>query len=161
MRASPFSLLAIVAASMLAAAPVLATDHGEDHGKGHGNGHGKGHDKAEKHEVERHGHREIAPGAYFDDRHRTVVRTYYAEPRHCPPGLAKKHNGCMPPGQAKKWHVGQPLPRTVVYAPVPQPVLVQLPPVPTGYRYVNVSGDILLVALGSMMVVDGINGLMR
>ena len=20
----------------------------------------------------------------------------------CPPGLAKKHNGCMPPGQAKK-----------------------------------------------------------
>jgi len=26
----------------------------------------------------------------------------------CPPGLAKKHNGCMPPGQAKKlYHVGQ------------------------------------------------------
>jgi len=22
--------------------------------------------------------------------------------RNCPPGLAKKHNGCMPPGQAKK-----------------------------------------------------------
>ena len=21
---------------------------------------------------------------------------------HCPPGLAKKHNGCQPPGQAKK-----------------------------------------------------------
>ena len=25
----------------------------------------------------------------------------------CPPGLAKKHNGCMPPGQAKKLRVGQ------------------------------------------------------
>jgi hypothetical protein len=26
----------------------------------------------------------------------------------CPPGLAKKHNGCMPPGQAKKmFRVGQ------------------------------------------------------
>ncbi len=26
----------------------------------------------------------------------------------CPPGLAKKHNGCMPPGQAKKlYKVGQ------------------------------------------------------
>ena len=30
----------------------------------------------------------------------------------CPPGLAKKHNGCMPPGQARKlargqrWHNG-------------------------------------------------------
>lgn len=27
---------------------------------------------------------------------------------HCPPGLAKKNNGCMPPGQAKKlYNVGQ------------------------------------------------------
>jgi hypothetical protein len=25
----------------------------------------------------------------------------------CPPGLAKKHNGCMPPGQAKKLYRGQ------------------------------------------------------
>lgn len=25
----------------------------------------------------------------------------------CPPGLAKKHNGCMPPGQAKKYYRGQ------------------------------------------------------
>ena len=26
----------------------------------------------------------------------------------CPPGLAKKHNGCMPPGQAKKlYSIGQ------------------------------------------------------
>jgi hypothetical protein len=24
----------------------------------------------------------------------------------CPPGLAKKHNGCMPPGQAKKYGRG-------------------------------------------------------
>ena len=25
----------------------------------------------------------------------------------CPPGLAKKNNGCLPPGQAKKLHRGQ------------------------------------------------------
>ena len=25
----------------------------------------------------------------------------------CPPGLAKKHNGCMPPGQARKLYRGQ------------------------------------------------------
>ena len=25
----------------------------------------------------------------------------------CPPGLAKKHNGCLPPGQARKLHRGQ------------------------------------------------------
>ncbi len=30
---------------------------------------------------------------------------------NCPPGLAKKHNGCLPPGQAKKlYNVGQRLP---------------------------------------------------
>ena len=155
MRATllPSGLLAVLFAAALVAAPAHAKPHGEGHGK-------------DKHEHEDkakdgHGHRDVVQGAYFDDRHRTVVRTYYAEPRHCPPGLAKKHNGCMPPGQAKKWRVGERLPTTVVYTAVPQPVLVQLPPVPTGYRYVNVTGDILLVALGSMMVVDGINGLMR
>lgn len=31
--------------------------------------------------------------------------------RGCPPGLAKKNNGCMPPGQAKKlYNVGQRFP---------------------------------------------------
>ena len=30
----------------------------------------------------------------------------------CPPGLAKKNNGCLPPGQAKKlYNVGQRFPR--------------------------------------------------
>ena len=29
----------------------------------------------------------------------------------CPPGLARKHNGCMPPGQAKKlYNIGQRFP---------------------------------------------------
>jgi hypothetical protein len=34
-----------------------------------------------------------------------IVREYYVEQfrsSRCPTGLAKKHNGCMPPGQAKK-----------------------------------------------------------
>ena len=31
----------------------------------------------------------------------------------CPPGLAKKHNGCMPPGQVEKlYRVGQRFPST-------------------------------------------------
>src|SRR5690349_5194447 len=47
-------------------------------GNGHGNGHGHG-----SHEAYGYG-----MGG-------------------CPPGLAKKHNGCMPPGQAKKLYRGQ------------------------------------------------------
>ena len=31
----------------------------------------------------------------------------YRYNRNCPPGLAKKHNGCMAPGQAKKYARGQ------------------------------------------------------
>ena len=35
----------------------------------------------------------------------------------CPPGLAKKNNGCLPPGQAKKlYNVGQRLPGHYGYA---------------------------------------------
>jgi len=34
--------------------------------------------------------------------------TYGAWGNNCPPGLAKKHNGCQPPGQARKrYNVGQ------------------------------------------------------
>ena len=39
----------------------------------------------------------------FGSDDRRVVRDYYgtqARAGHCPPGLAKKQNGCLPPGQA-------------------------------------------------------------
>jgi Ni/Co efflux regulator RcnB len=108
---------------------------------------------------------DVRVGAFFNDDHRVVARTYYTQhyggPKACPPGLAKKNNGCLPPGQAKKWAVGQPLPAGVVVYAVPQPVLVQLPPAPVGYRYVRVASDILLIAIGTQMVVDGISDLMR
>lgn len=117
---------------------------------------GKGRHGKDRHE----GRRDVRPGAYFVAQDRDSVRRYYAS--HCPPGLAKKHNGCQPPGHAKRvWVVGQPLPPTVVVAPVPAQILVTLPPVPVNHRYVQVAGDILLVAAGTMMVVDGINGLSR
>lgn len=29
-----------------------------------------------------------------------------AAPKHCPPGLAKKNPPCVPPGQAKKYGIG-------------------------------------------------------
>lgn len=124
--------------------------------------------KAEKHEAKAHAraHKaarrdDIRVGTYFNDGHRTTVRTYYSDHyghgRACPPGLAKKNNGCMPPGHARKYVVGQPL--RVTYYTVPQPVLVTLPPAPVGYRYVTVNGDVLLIALGTKLVVDALTGL--
>ena len=76
----------------------------------------------------------------------------------CPPGLAKKHNGCLPPGQAKKlWVVGQPLPPAVFYEPVPRAVVQQLAPVPPGYDYVRVDNDVLLMDMTNRMVADVVN----
>ncbi len=99
---------------------------------------------------------------YFGDQHRVVIRSYYDEQfrsGHCPPGLRKKHNGCLPPGQAKKWWVGRPLPRDVIYYDLPPTVVMHLGPPPTGHRYVRVATDILLIAIGTGMVVDAIQDL--
>lgn len=101
---------------------------------------------------------------HFEDRHRVSVHEYYSEHHRsgrCPPGLAKKHNGCMPPGQARKWQIGQPLPRDVVYYEVPRTLVVQFGQPPSGYRYVRVASDILLIAVGTGMIVDAIRDLGR
>ncbi len=96
---------------------------------------------------------------HFEDRHRTYAREYYSEQYrggHCPPGLARKNNGCMPPGQARRWNVGYALPRDVIYYEVPPALVVQFGQAPQGYRYVRVASDILMIALGTGMVVDAI-----
>ncbi len=107
---------------------------------------------------------EVQIGAYFGERQRVEVSSYYetqGRSGKCPPGLAKKHNGCQPPGQAKKWQLGRPLERDVVFYPVPNAVVVRIGVPPAGYRYVRVLNDILLVAIASNVVVDAIEDLMR
>jgi hypothetical protein len=71
------ALLIAGAAALGFATPALAKP-----GNGHGNGHGFA-----------YGFGERGPHGYGVGG--------------CPPGLAKKHNGCMPPGQAKKLYRGQ------------------------------------------------------
>lgn len=107
---------------------------------------------------------EVRVNAYFTDPQRGVIRDYYGQQYkagRCPPGLAKKNNGCMPPGQAKKWAIGQPLPSDVVYYPVPRPVVLQLGTPPAGHKYVRVASDILLIAIGTSMIVDAVQDLGR
>ena len=100
----------------------------------------------------------------FADHQRSVIHRYYArefQSGRCPPGLAKKHNGCLPPGQAKKWRVGYALPRDVVYYDLPRTLVVEIGVPPAGYKYVRVAGDILMLAVGTGMVVDAIQDLGR
>jgi len=93
----------------------------------------------------------VVPGR---DRTTTYAyyRTEYMDGR-CPPGLAKKDNGCMPPGQAKKqWELGRPLPIEVYYEPLPPVLMRQLSPAPAGYQYVRVANDILMMAVGTRLI---------
>jgi Ni/Co efflux regulator RcnB len=130
------TLVAALLAAM-AVTPAFA-DKG---GKGHGKHHDDDRDRDRIAHVERHHHR--------DDR----VVLVDQGPRGCPPGLAKKNNGCLPPGQAKKGAiVGHALPPGAVFV-VPQPVLATLPPPPRGYRYAVINNQVVLVS-GSNIVVD-------
>ena len=154
--------LALMAA--LAVGPVFA-EKPEGAGQGKGNKHEqKEKGGGKKNEESRQVPAEVKVGGYFGEPQRIAVREYYGKQHRtgrCPPGLAKKNNGCMPPGQAKKWAVGQALPRDVVYYPIPQPVVLKLGIPPTGYKYVRVASDILMIALGTNMVVDAIQDLGR
>lgn len=148
-------LLAVLMASLLFSSPAFAKkyDHGGDKQKQH-----------QKYDHESNGGNDINVSVHFGDHERVVIRDYYEERGRvgrCPPGLAKKHNGCMPPGQAKKWHKGRPLPREVVYHDLPPRVVIQIGIPPSGYKYVRVAADILLIAIGTGMVVDAIEDLGR
>ena len=57
------------------------------------------------------------------EAHRSIVRDHYRA--NCPPGLAKKNNGC-------------------------------LPPLPRGYGYRMVDGDLVVVALATLIIADAI-----
>jgi len=97
-------------------------------------------------------------------RDQATIRQYFGQQfasGHCPPGLAKKNNGCLPPGQAKKWGLGQPLPGGLPYYPLPADLLARLLPPPAGYQYIRVASDVLLMAVGSRMVVDAVRDLSR
>ncbi|OGQ97789.1 MAG: hypothetical protein A2521_02000 [Deltaproteobacteria bacterium RIFOXYD12_FULL_57_12] len=161
-------ILALVIVGILAfTSPALA---GKPSKAGDGNKGGK-HEQKEKRESNggrddgySHNQRgdDVNVRVYFGDQHRQVIRNYYTEQYrsgHCPPGLAKKNNGCMPPGQARKWQVGRPLPRGVIFHALPPAVVVQLGLPPAGHRFVRVASDILLMAVGTGMIVDAVQDL--
>ena len=140
--------MALFISSIIAAVAVQAAPN-----ENAGNNKGRGDEKSEA---------ASRNAAHFDDHHRTIVMEYFAgEMRkgNCPPGLAKKNNGCSPPGQAKQWQLGQALPRGINYYDLPSALLAQLGAPPAGYYYAGVDDDVLLLELGTQLVVDVVNAL--
>jgi Ni/Co efflux regulator RcnB len=134
--------------ALLAASPSLAAERGNsDRGRGERPAAGSS----------------LSVTLQIGERDRAVIRDYYRTSMSsgkCPPGLAKKNNGCMPPGQAKKWARGQRLPQDVVFHDLPSDLRARVE-IPVGYRLVQVASDILLIAAGTGMVVDAVEDLGR
>ncbi|EDM84371.1 hypothetical protein LMED105_02373 [Limnobacter sp. MED105] len=92
-----------------------------------------------------------------------IVRDYYGgqvAKGKCPPGLAKKGNGCQPPGQAKQWQKGRALGSDVRYYDIPNELRIRLPAPPLNHKYVQLGTDLLLIAVGTAIVVDAIDGIL-
>lgn len=126
-----------------------------------GGKNGKKDDHSESRRDDRH---ENGGSFRFNDDSRQLIGSYYGEQARtgkCPPGLAKKNNGCLPPGQAKKWSRGRPLPSDLRYSSLPRDLLMRLPPAPPQHRYVQVAGDVLLIAVGTSMVIDAVEDILR
>ena len=106
--------------------------------------------------------RDAAAGTQFSMAQHHAAMAYFAEPGHqgfVPPGLAKK--GGLPPGQLRQWQRGQVLPAGVVFFALPRSLELVLGPPPAGHRYGRAATDILLLAIGTGIVVDALEGLVR
>ncbi|MCD6078486.1 MAG: hypothetical protein K0R89_2424 [Ramlibacter sp.] len=86
-------------------------------------------------------------GAYISSKYRALVRQYYeANP---------------PSGKSAKWKIGEPVPRKATLTGVPDDLRARLPVVPPGHQYVQVGGEVVLLAVQSRMVVDGVSRSLR
>ncbi len=95
----------IAGALTLAFTGPLAADPGKSKEKGNGKS---------SHSTIKHGGAKASANAHRSSRNGVIMtdrygRQYALDARgSCPPGLAKKNNGCNPPGQAKKqYDIGQ------------------------------------------------------
>ena len=146
--------------TMLALAMCLALPSAALAEKGGKPNKGKGHDKAWQSGPGKGPGGPPGHARKFGSNDHAAIRAYYGRRigrGNCPPGLAKKRNGCLPPGHAKRWAVGRPLPYGVTWYAVPHDLVVRLTPPPYGYRYVYLDGGVLLLNLGTRVVFDAVS----
>lgn len=156
MKTSIKLMAATVGLSMLLSGPAYAKKSDSDDYKDHHMA------TSYKHKHDDHGHhseskhQDSKRTSYFDQDRKKKIHNYYGakKSRYCPPGLAKKNNGCTPPGHAKRWVKGQPLPADVVYYNLPNNLLHELGQTPRGQKVIRVGEDILLINAVTGLVVD-------
>lgn len=134
----------------------------KDGRKGNGNEKGGGNGTGKRAEGRDSGQGGVSVSFNFGSTETRIVRDYYGgqvAKGKCPPGLAKKGNGCQPPGQAKQWQKGRALGSDVRYYDIPNELRIRLPAPPLNHKYVQLGTDLLLIAVGTAIVVDAIDGI--
>lgn len=88
----------------------------------------------------------------------TVAEGPGKKPKGLPPGLAKKvaRGRDLPPGWQKRCVRGETLPQEVfkVCHPLPQEVVVKLPPPPAGTILVTINGKVVRLAKATLEILD-------
>jgi len=77
-------------------------------------------------------------------------------PKHCPPGLAKK-GSCTPPGQRKQWSKGDRIPDDAHVRVIHDHDRYRVRRPEQGEVYVEIGGDIYLIAEATKRVIEAIN----
>jgi hypothetical protein len=99
------------------------------------------------------------PGKFFDPGLRKSIQDYFTANRGngpCPGGLVLKNARCESSQAQRSWKIGQALPASLSTRPLPARLLEALGPTPQGYSFVQVDGDILLLAEDGKTVVDAV-----
>ncbi|MGO4915105.1 RcnB family protein [Pseudogemmobacter sp. W21_MBD1_M6] len=79
-----------------------------------------------------------------------------------PPGLAKKHNGCTPPGQAKhRYHVGERFHDDDTYDHIRDPDRYRLPRLGQNERYYRIGDTFVRIDRDTKVVLDLITAASR
>lgn len=154
--------LSIMAGSALADKPYWAEGH-QKHSK-YDDRYDKKQYKKDQKKYRKNKRKHDAAHYRFSKHDRQAIYSYFAEQhshRNCPPGLAKKSNGCQPPGQYKKWQKGQALGKHTRYYELPSELRYHMSRPRDGYRYVRVDNDVLLVDIVTNVVIDAIENILR
>ncbi len=93
----------------------------------------------------------------FDDAEIETIRAYYRD-HGSNDGHGNKHgkakNKGLPPGIAKNMHRGKPLPPGIAKRYLPNDLILELPPLPSGYERIIVVGKILIVEISTQIIHD-------
>ena len=96
----------------------------------------------------RHLHAYQQTPAYYESKQKGKKHKH----KSIPPGIAKK--GTLPPGIAKQLARNHQMPPGLVYQPLPYDLVVQLPPLQPGYRYVVADNRVMLIQAASNFILD-------